>query len=342
MTGQWRSGTAGYAAELLGVNTQGELVAALAGAVIIGFIVKDLLSILVQWWSLKVSSNLRYKSAIEISEYYLRLPYSKHAYLGLAVILNKSGQNVTMAYTGYLFGTITLATQIFAVVSVVGALLIAAPVATAILALFIGLFGWLFLRKVRPLNERLGAEEVAANERSFRACFDAFGTIKETQLRNAYDFYLERIDEASAKLRDISIQKGFIASLPKQLIEIVFMLALAIVFAFTAFVGDSQSLLSSMAVLLAAAFRVLPTAAGMLGTLATIRQAEPATREFIASKLAARSQIKSMEIVSREEVTPLVLRKELEVRDVRFRYDDDAPEVLKGVEIGRASCRERV
>ena len=80
-----------------------------------------------------------------------------------------------------------------------------------------------------------------------------------------------------------SIQKGFIASLPKQLIEIVFMLALAIVFAFTAFVGDGQSLLSSMAVLLAAAFRVLPTAAGMLGTLATIRQAEPATREFIAS-----------------------------------------------------------
>ena len=333
MTGQWRSGTAGYAAELLGVNTQGELVAALAGAVIIGFIVKDLLSILVQWWSLKVSSNLRYKSAIEISEYYLRLPYSKHAYLGLAVILNKSGQNVTMAYSGYLFGTITLATQIFAVVSVVGALLIAAPVATAILALFIGLFGWLFLRKVRPLNERLGAEEVAANERSFRACFDAFGTIKETQLRNAYDFYLERIDEASAKLRDISIQKGCIASLPKQLIEIVFMLALAIVFAFTAFVGDSQSLLSSMAVLLAAAFRVLPTAAGMLGTLATIRQAEPATREFIASKLAARSQIKSMEIVSREEVTPLVLRKDLEVRDVRFRYDDDAPEVLKGVNL---------
>ena len=333
MTGQWRSGAAGYAAELLGVNTQGELVAALAGAVIIGFIVKDLLSILVQWWSLKVSSNLRYKSAIEISEYYLRLPYSKHAYLGLAVILNKSGQNVTMAYSGYLFGTITLATQIFAVVSVVGALLIAAPVATAILALFIGLFGWLFLRKVRPLNERLGAEEVAANERSFRACFDAFGTIKETQLRNAYDFYLERIDEASAKLRDISIQKGFIASLPKQLIEIVFMLALAIVFAFTAFVGDSQSLLSSMAVLLAAAFRVLPTAAGMLGTLATIRQAEPATREFIASKLAARSQIKSMEIVSREEVTPLVLRKELEVRDVHFRYDDDAPEVLKGVDL---------
>ena len=333
MTGQWRSGTAGYAAKLLDVNTQGELVAALAGAVIIGFIVKDLLSILVQWWSLKVSSNLRYKSAIEISEYYLRLPYSKHAYLGLAVILNKSGQNVTMAYSGYLFGTITLATQIFAVVSVVGALLIAAPVATAILALFIGLFGWLFLRKVRPLNERLGAEEVAANERSFRACFDAFGTIKETQLRNAYDFYLERIDEASAKLRDISIQKGFIASLPKQLIEIVFMLALAIVFAFTAFVGDSQSLLSSMAVLLAAAFRVLPTAAGMLGTLATIRQAEPATREFIASKLAARSQIKSMEIVSREEVTPLVLRKELEVRDVRFRYDDDAPEVLKGVDL---------
>ena len=100
------------------------------------------------------------------------------------------------------------------------------------MALFIGLFGWLFLRKVRPLNERLGAEEVAANERSFRACFDAFGTIKETQLRNAYDFYLERIDEASAKLRDISIQKGFIASLPKQLIEIVFMLALAIVVCF--------------------------------------------------------------------------------------------------------------
>ena len=40
-----------------------------------------------------------------------------------------------------------------------------------------------------------------------------------------------------------------------------------------------------------------------------------------------------MEIVSREEVTPLVLRKELEVRDVRFRYDDDAPEVLKGVDL---------
>ena len=27
------------------------------------------------------------------------------------------------------------------------------------------------------------------------------------------------------------------------------------------------------------------------------------------------------------------VRKELEVRDVRFRYDDDAPEVLKGVDL---------
>ncbi|MBS4943139.1 MAG: ABC transporter ATP-binding protein [Actinomyces graevenitzii] len=333
MTGQWRSGSAGYAAELLGTKSQGELVATLGGAVIVGFILKDLLSIVVQWWTLKVSCDLCYKNAIEINEYYLRLPYSKHAYLGLAVILNKSGQNVTLAYTGYLFGIITLVTQIFAVVSVVGALLIAAPLATIILALFVSLFGWLFLRKVRTLNERLGAEELAARERSFKAAFDAFGTIKETQLRNAYDFYLESVAEVEAKRRDITIQKGVISSLPKQLIEIVFMLALAIVFAFVSFFGGSQSLLSSMAVLLAAAFRVLPTAAAMLGTLTTIRHAESATRDFIASKQAARSQREHMQIVSRDEVTPLVLRKELEVRDVHFRYDDDAPEVLKGVDL---------
>ena len=183
--GSWHSGISGTIADYLGIEQQTTLIAVLLGATVSGFLVKDSLTIGYNWWAGTLTARLRSQAQVDVIEYYMYLPCHLHSHLGLATILRRSGWSVSQAYNNFAGGLLALMSQAFTVLCVTGALIIATPLTSALLLLFIALAGIAFLRVVRPLSARISVEVLDLSQKGYNATFDAFGAIKETQLRSS-------------------------------------------------------------------------------------------------------------------------------------------------------------
>lgn len=331
--GSWHSGISGRIADYLGIEQQTTLIAVLLGATVSGFLVKDSLTIGYNWWAGTLTARLRSQAQADVIEYYMYLPCHLHSHLGLATILRRAGWSVSQAYNNFAGGLLALMSQAFTVLCVTGALIIATPLTSALLLLFIALAGISFLRVVRPLSARISVEILDVSQKGYNATFDAFGAIKETQLRSSQPYFLSEIAAAARRTAMLDRTSGFLNGLPKQLMEMLFMIGLACAFAVSAALGTSDNFLVSLALLVAGAFRLLPTISGMIGSINGIRLGEAGTREFVADKTAGRAQALRLPSRSGDAAQRLPLTHALEVEDVSFTYDKaDAP-VLRGVSL---------
>lgn len=329
----WRSGAAGSIADHLGIDNQNTLVLLLLGWTVGGFVLKDLLTISYTWWSATFTSRIRAEAQVMMVDYYLRLPYHLHSHLGLAVILRKTNTCVTQAYSTFAAGILGLTSQTFTVTCISAALIVAAPTTSLTLIAVVGLVSLLFLRISRPINERIGRESLATAEESYNATFDAFGGIKETQLRHAQTYFLKAIANPTMRAAHLSRNATFLNALPKQLIEILFMLGLALAFGISTVVGDSRNILASLAMMVAGAFRLLPTIAAMMGSITSIKQGEPGTREFVMEKQDAIRRREGPAASGAKVFASLAFQDSLRLERVRFRYSESPIEVLRGINL---------
>ena len=337
MGGDWQDGAAGTVAHTMGITDQTTLVLVLMCASVGGFVLKDLLTIAYTWWSNTLMARIRADAQIAMTEHYMRLPYYRHADLGLATVLRKTTTSVTQAYVTFTGGLLSALHQLLTVAFISVALIISAPVVSLVLIVIIVLASVAFLCLTRPVNERISREGMASTEAGYNATFDAFGAIKETQLRHSYDYFMSAIAPPERTNAYLQRTAGFLSSLPKQLMEILFMVGLVLAFLVAAWLGQSGSILGSLALLVGGAFRMLPTIAGFLGSLNGMRQGEAGTREFVEDKLAARRastwRTGSVAQPCAAPARPLVLHHEIRAEDIRFRYSTGAPEVLSGISL---------
>lgn len=331
MGDSWRSGTAGRLATALNLDSQQSLVATLLGITVGGFILKDLLSIAFSWWSSSFTAAVRARSQMELTNYYMRKPYHEHAHLGLALIMRKTTITVSQAYGQFAGALLALCTQAISVACISIALILSAPVVTIILIVFIGASSGIYLRTVRPLNDSMSRDAMIASEESYSATYDAFGAIKETQLRHSYRFFLDAISNPTFTAARLQKLGSFLGGLPKQLMEILFMVGLGVAFTIASLTGTSQDLLPSLAMLVAGAFRLLPSIAGAIGSSASIRQGLAGTREFVTDKQAAREQASTQK--SSTDGPLISLHRQIEADQIRFRYGPDSPDVLGGISL---------
>lgn len=327
----------GYAATiagLLGIDDVSSLVTVLLAAVAGGFILKDLFAIWFNWWMLGFIAYARLEAQMDATSYYLYRPYYDHTNIGLSGVLRRAGTSVVQAY-GWAAALLSAISQSFSVATIVIALLLTAPQVTLGLLLFLVVCIMLFQRVVAPVNARLGREYIESAQEGFTASFDAFGAIKETQLRNAYDYFLEAVRLPYRKATEAGRLTQFLSGLPKQLLEILFMVGLVIVFGSLAVLGRADDVLASLALLVAGAFRLLPTASGMLGSLITMKQSEAGLRECVEDRLCFFQRGRCAAVTSPRGVDAdrLPMRRELRLEGIRYRYGEGAPEVLKGVDL---------
>nr|WP_300339529.1 ABC transporter ATP-binding protein [Actinomyces sp.] len=331
LSGQWDSGVAGSIARMLDVTSQGDLITILLLLTVGGFILKDLLTIGYSWWSASFTNKMRAHAQVEATDYYMRLPYHEHSHLSLALIIRKTSTSVIQTYQTFIGGILGLTSQVFLVACISVALVVATPIMSITLILVATLTSWVFIRVIKPVNERIGQEGLSTAEESYSATIDAFGAIRETQLRHSYRFFLDAIATPTYRSAQLQRNSTFLNGLPKQLIEILFMVSLAVGFLVATLTGQATNVLASLALLMAGAFRLLPTFSAMIGSLNSIRQGEAAAREYVADRLAAKSRNDLIPVTDKGNGAPTPLTESLSLRDVHFRYSPRSPEVLHGV-----------
>ncbi|WP_067781906.1 ABC transporter ATP-binding protein [Actinomyces vulturis] len=338
MTGKTLSASTAKVQRILGATSQENLVLRLLLIIMVLFVMKDLLQLVYAWWSSKFRSGVRARTQIQVLDYYLRTPYSKHSDIELSQIMNDSGYAIGAAYDRFAGAVMSLFIQVFTISLIFGALIYAQPVTAIVLVVFFVLAGYLYLHFAKPKLKVLGEEQYKNTELSTAAAINAFGALKETQLRNSYSSFMPRLEKPIKRNVDISIAMDVISSLPKQMIEIVFMFALAVIFLINHVVGASSGFMVSLAVVVAAAFRVMPSIAGLMGTLAIIKNSEYPTKRAVELRHSIKSEFPHA-VISNEKIKRLNFSKLMTIRSLSFSYPGSSKTVLHdvGVDIPKGS-----
>ena len=322
-------GVLGWLHRLLGQPAKIPFILTLMSGVLGGFIVKDVFSLAFRWWMLGFIGREQVATSTRMLRYFLNAPYSVFLQRSVPDMLQTISNAVGMFYMSTVGGTMTLVVESFTMLTILGALFLTSPLITLILVLYFGGIGVLFAKIVRPRAKRAGEAQLHAATIAYAAMTQALGGIEEIKIRHAQEFYLFRYRDAATRGVLAGRVGTTLGEAPRYLLEILFILGLGGVIMFTQTLGSPDALVATLAVMAAAAFRMLPSLTRLLGSVTQIRSGESA-RTLLFEELEREKAYTTAEPKGGCE-GQLEFRHELRFDGVSFTFDDGHTPVVDKV-----------
>lgn len=320
----------GILTRLLGTTEQEALVGALMIAVVTGFIAKDVFTLAFRWWASGFTVRLQAATSAHIFEYLLKAPYSVHLQRGTPDMMRSVGDAVAMFYGRVVSGTLGAASEAVTILTILVAMLTLMPLPTLAILAYFGVASLIFIRIIRPRVVAAGERQILAGRESFEWFLRGFGGIKEIQLRHAQGYFVNGYRTWTLRSALAGRESNFLAELPKYLLEVLFILGLGVLILSITASGLATSLFGMLAVLAAAAFRILPSITRLLANITTMRSGQRG-KEILYDELAREERYEAT--APHPSQARLPFRDRLELRDVTFQYEDADEPVLRGVNL---------
>lgn len=271
---------------------------------VVAFVFKGVFSLLIKWWSGGFLARQQTANAVIILENYANDTYLQHRKRSTADILRLNDAN-NMAYTGYVTGVLAVIGETASITLLLGMLLVVMPVQAIIATLYFGLAAYFLQNYLKEKNREIGQTVLDLNKATSSLTLNLVNGFRENKLsgmtvRNVYNF-----QEARLKADEANRKKTFFFDLPKYLLEIIFIVGIAIILAMMVF-SDGLDAASYLVVFAGACVRILPSFVRLVGSLGAIR-----------------TSIASVELLDREN------QNTLSRQDARFRQEPDIGDFAK-------------
>ncbi len=258
--------------DLLGTHNLDSLRVPLSIVLVALFVVKDVGSMCFTWWSATFINTQRVLLSARILERYLTSPYTEMSRRSSAELMRTMDASVLQVFTYTITGLINLTASIFAVATVLVMLFLLAPVPTGALVVYFFIAAWLYLRLVRKRASRAGERLNESSRQGWRTAFAALGGMKEVNLRGSHRHFVDGFRDAQLEGAYAGRSAMVLNILPSYVLEICFISAVGIVMALSSNpTHGNSSALASIALFVAAGFRVLPSITSILSSISSIR-----------------------------------------------------------------------
>lgn len=107
---------------------------------------------------------------------------------------------------------------------------------------------------------------------------EGVGLIRELQLRNHYDFIIDRVNKSRTNLADIRAKLSMWPNLSKYYVEVTFVVALFCIMAFSFLMADTKAAIPSLTIFIVGSSRAIPSLLRIQMALIAIKQNEPGAR----------------------------------------------------------------
>ncbi len=326
------SGPTAWIAEQLGNPERGTLTIILTVAVVGLFILKDLGSIAFNWWISGFIAYERVKVSSRLLRHFLTVPYPMISRRSSADLLRSMNDSVFNLFNFTVSGLMNSVTSAIAILAIIAALFVVAPLPTLGVVAYVALAGLLYVGLIKPRATAAGRAMSGAFVESWRTAFAALGAMKEVRIRGSQEHFVGNYRAAAGQAAHASRTANFLAGLPKYVLEILFIAAVGLVLllsALTANVQGGSSVVALLALFVAAGFRVLPAITGLLGSLSSIKVGT-ASLDIVVDELRVMS---SLGHADRAHEPALRLAESIELSAVSFRYPEADSDVLSGVDL---------
>ncbi|MDY6055331.1 ABC transporter ATP-binding protein [Micrococcus sp.] len=262
-------------------STEGQAVA-FSVVIVVAFLLKAVLVLAFRWWTLGFTNRNLIRTSTRLLRYYLRADYGVHLTRTVGTLVNNVTGTSAMAYTGVVNGSVTLLTEAVTLVAVAIVLGVSMPLTALGMAAYFAVIALVLRHFIRRPASRLGWALVTTGERSNTAALQGLENYKDVRIRGNDSAFTGEYRAARTEAAAATRLKMLLTMMPRYVLEVAFVLAIALLVAVAFLSGRGAEAFGSLALLAMAGFRVLPSMAAIMATSNEIKTSWPAFERTVA------------------------------------------------------------
>ena len=312
-------------AQAWGISSADQLVLPLTLVFISAALIAGAIRILLLWASTRIAFATGADLGIEVYRRTLYQPYRVHVALNSSEVISGITIKVGGAVS-VLFQLLMLISSTLLLIAIMLALFAIDPMMASLAAAGFGasyaLITLIFRRRLHSNSQRIAYEQTQV----VKALQEGLGGIRDLLLDGTQPVYCDIYRQADTPLRRAQGNNFFIAGCPRPAMEALGMVLIAtLAYALSGQVGGIDTALPVLGALALGAQRLLPALQQIYNAWASIS----GNRASLADAIDLLDQPLPAELLQ-PAPAPLLFQKDIQFRDVRFRYTDDSPWVLDG------------
>ncbi|MDO5618398.1 MAG: ABC transporter ATP-binding protein [Kocuria sp.] len=320
-----------YLVPVVGTDDQQTLLIVTAALVGLAFLVKNIVTIALRWWSVGEAKRASAAVQAELLASYTAAPYSAYRQRSKASMTNAVTVAVPATFDLVLTSLLALMVDAVSVVLLLGMLLVFSPGAALAAFLIFGGFSLLISRVLKPYSLKYAHRNFVLGQESFGYIHPAIEGFREMKLFGREALFTQGFKANRQESAGLSRFQVVVGELPKYLLEVVMILGILAVAIVLFATQDTATAFGLLAVFAAAAMRIVPALNRAVASINLVRSGSPSLAR-VAEELQALA-VEASQDPSAREATVVIPQAPLEVRDVGFTYPDAQEPVLSNVSI---------
>lgn len=316
-------------AQVLGTTDRQRLIALTGIIVVSAFIGKSLFTIGFRWWQSGFVNKMELSARVNLLGLYLDSPYPDYKKRELSKIHTNLVTSMAQAYRMSIFGGLSLLTNLMTITLMLVIVFILSPQVALIAVPIFGAVGYAIPALSKRRLEKISHEMTKADQISWFSSMPALSAFREMRLFSVGNQFVEKYKRGVEMSAKAQRQQGLVNELPKNIMEIVFIVSIASLAVFMFSTRDQAEAIATMGVFSVAAVRLMPAINSAMASLNVVRSGT-------AGVLLLNREIEYFKGISRYSALPssnTVFTGDVDVQGVSFQYDPAAEPVLKNISI---------
>jgi ATP-binding cassette subfamily B protein len=312
-----------------GVTSVDQLVLPVTVAFISATLIAASIRIFLLWSSTRIALVIGADLGTAVYRCALYQPYREHVGRNSSEVISGIISKVNSVVFSVLLPLLTIVSSAALLVAIMFALLAIDPMAASVAAVgfVIGyaLITWMSRRQLHRNSLRIAFEQTQV----VKALQEGLGGIRDVQLNGSQQVYCDIFSKADYPMRRAQATNAFIGGSPRYIMEALGMILIAaLAYALSRQEGGVATALPVLGALAVGAQRLLPALQQAYSSWTSIAGSH-ATLIDIVSLLDKPIQVELLQPAP----APMLFKKDIQFRCVRFRYANDGPWVLDGLNL---------
>ncbi len=312
-----------------GNPTSAQLLVAVMMALVAIYAVKNTYVFFLAWRQMRFAFELQADLAKRLFNIYLRQPYTFHLQKNSAQLINNVTSEVNV-FTLVVNSSLTFATETLVLLAISALLLTVEPIGAIIVVAVLGIAGGIFHYATRSRLTRWGEARQYHSVLLVQHLQQGLGGVKDVKLMGReVEFVRQYAVHNQANARIAGLQT-LMQQLPRLWLELLAIAGLAILVQTMLIQGrDLTTIVSTVGLFAAAAFRLMPSAMRIIGSIQTLRFSMPAVdtvyRELQYDAPTLHDPARNL--------PPPAFERAIQLRDIAYRYPNASSMALDNLSI---------
>ncbi|HAH50374.1 MAG TPA: ATPase [Balneola sp.] len=278
------------------------------------YITKGAYLVYLAWKQTSFSFSLSEELSSKLLKGYMSKPFQFHLNRNSADLIQYITNEISQL-TGATTNTLLLITEGAAIAGIILLLIVVEPVGALSVLLLFTIMGLIFYKATRKKLLGWGKERQYNDTFRIQYLLQSFGGIKDILLLGKAKFFAEKFEHHNRISFNLNTKYTTLQSVPRLWFEVIGVISLVLLIFVQLSKGlELASIIPTLAVFVAAAFRIIPSLNRIMASVQTIKYAGHSI-DII------HNEFKDLEIdLTAEETSKLTFKNEIELKNIKFKY----------------------